>query len=98
AYLIVDIRITDPVLYEEVKQRTPGTIAAYGGRYLARGGVTEPLDGDWTPKRIVVLEFESLARAKAWLNSPEYRPVRALRDRSAVVNIVAVEGVSQQPV
>lgn len=97
-YLIVDIEITDPNLYEEVKRRTPATIAAYGGRYLARGSGTQTVDGQWTPKRIVLLEFESLDRAKAWLTSPEYRPVRELRDRSAVVHIVAVEGLDRQPV
>ena len=97
AYLIVDIEITDPILYEEVKKRTPATIAAYGGRYLARGGQTQTLDGDWMPRRVVLLEFESITRAKEWLNSAEYRPVRELRDRCAVVKIVAVEGLSRQP-
>lgn len=97
AYLIVDIEITDPTLYEEVKRRTPATIAAYGGRYLARGGETQTLDGRWTPKRIVLLQFESIERAKEWLNSPEYLPVRELRDQAAIVNIVAVEGLDRQP-
>jgi len=93
AYVIVDIQVTDPVGYEEYKKLAPPIVAAYGGKYLARGGKTETLEGDWSPKRLVILEFESAERAKAWLNSPEYRAPRQLRNRTTKTNMVVVEGV-----
>ena len=70
----------------------PATIAAYGGRYLVRGGATEVAEGEWIPKRVVILEFESAARAKAWLESREYRPLRQIRQRCAKSKVVVVEG------
>ena len=93
AYVIVDIQVTDPVGYEEYKKLAPPIVAAYGGRYLARGGKTETLEGDWLPKRLVILEFESAERAKVWLNSPEYRAARQLRHQTTKTNMVVVEGV-----
>ena len=93
AYVIVDIHITDPRGYEEAKKLTPATVAAYGGRYLARGGRTECLEGDWTPERLVILEFESIERAREWLDSPEYQPIRAVRHRCAQTNMVVVESL-----
>lgn len=93
AYVIVDIEVTDPVGYEEYKRLAAPTVAQYGGKYLARGGATEVLEGEWQPKRLVILEFESLERAKAWLNSEEYRPARQLRHRYARSNMVVVAGV-----
>lgn len=92
AYVIVDITVTDPAGYEEYKKLAPPAIAAYGGKYLARGGHTEALEGDWSPKRLVILEFESVARAKEWLDSPEYREGRRMRHRTATTNMVVVEG------
>ena len=93
AYVVVDITITDPELYEEVKQRTPPIVAQYGGRYLARGGHTESLHGDWSPERLVLLAFDSLEQAKAWESSPEYTAVKQIRDRCARVNMVMLAGI-----
>lgn len=92
AYVIVDIEVTDPQGYQEYVKLAPATVQLYGGRYLARGGHNETLEGDWQAKRLVILEFESLERAKAWLNSPEYAPARALRHKYARTNMVVVEG------
>ena len=94
AYVLVDITITDPVLYEEVKQRTPPIVAQYGGRYLARGGHTESLHGSWQPKRLVLLLFDSLEQATTWESSPEYTAVKQLRDRCAQVNMLLLDGVA----
>jgi len=93
AYVIVDIEVTDPVGYEEYKKLAPPSLAVYGGKYVARGGKTEMLEGDWSPKRLVILEFENAERAKAWLNSPEYRAARQLRHQTAKTNMIVVEGV-----
>ena len=93
AYLIADVEVIDSVGYEQYRQRAPATISAYGGRYLARGGATEVLEGTWSPKRCVVLEFPSMAQLKIWWDSPEYRPLRALRARTTKSHFVATEGL-----
>jgi len=92
AYVIVEIEITDPVGYEEYKTLAAATVEKYGGKYIVRGGQTEVLEGDWKPKRIVVLEFPTMARAKEWLNSEEYREPRKMRHRTAKTNMLVVEG------
>lgn len=93
AYLIADIDVTDAVGYEEYKKRVPAIIAAHGGRYLARGGASEVLEGTWQPRRSAILEFPSVAALKAFWESPEYQPVRAIRERCAQSNMVVVEGL-----
>src|SRR6266404_4818680 len=67
AYIIVEIEIIDPVSYEEYKKQAAATVHQHGGKYIARGGKTEVLEGDWNPKRIVVLQFESMERGKEFL-------------------------------
>ena len=93
AYMIVEIEVTDPVGYEEYKKLASATIQAKGGKYIVRGGKTEVMEGDWQPKRLVVLEFESMERAKEWLNSEEYRDARQMRHRTARTNMILVDGV-----
>ncbi len=95
AYAILDIEVIDPVQYETYRKLAPPTVAAYGGKYLARGGKTLSPEGDWKPKRLVILEFESVARATQWLNSPEYSAIKQLRIQSTHSNMVIVEGVDQ---
>ena len=93
AFVIVDIEVTDPVGYEEYKQLAAPAVALYGGKYLARGGKNETLEGDWRTNRLVILEFPTAEQAKAWLNSPEYAPARALRHQYAKSKMVVVEGI-----
>jgi uncharacterized protein (DUF1330 family) len=92
-YVIADIEVLDPVLFEEYRQKVPATIAAHGGRYVARGGPTEVLEGSWTPKRCVVLEFPDMERFKTWWSSPEYAPLRALRQRASNSSLVVTQGL-----
>ena len=92
AYIIADIDVTDPTGYEEYRARVPAVIAAHGGRYLVRGGAVERLEGDWPLRRCVVLGFKDMAAAQAFWDSPEYRPLREIRERTANSRIVAVEG------
>lgn len=94
AYLINDMEVTDPARLEEYKKLSPATVAQYGGRFLARGGRTEALEGNWSPRRLVLLEFPSMEQARAWIDSPEYGPARRLRQLSARSNIVLVEGAA----
>jgi uncharacterized protein (DUF1330 family) len=93
AYVLVDCDVTDPVRYEEYRKLAPAAIAQYGGRYLVRGGASTVLEGDWQPKRIVVLEFPDADAARRFYDSPEYRAARAVRDGAAAMNIVVVDGV-----
>ncbi len=93
AYIILDIEVTDPVNYEGYKALAAPTVAQYGGKYIVRGGQAETLEGDWSPSRLVVIQFESAERAKAWINSPEYSQARALRHKYARSKAVVVEGV-----
>ncbi len=93
AYWIVDCEVTDPARYENYKTLAPAAIAKYGGRYLARGGATENLEGDWRPKRVVVLEFPNADAARRCYFSPEYSAARAERVGAAQMNIILVEGV-----
>jgi uncharacterized protein (DUF1330 family) len=92
AYVIADAEILDPVKYEEYKKLTPGAIAKHGGRFLARGGQTAVLEGDWRPNRMVIIEFPSLEAARNFYTSVEYTAARRARAGAATMNIIAVEG------
>jgi len=93
AYVIVEIDVLDPVGYEEYKKLAGATVEKYGGKYIVRGGRTEVLEGNWRPKRIVVLQFESTQRAREWLNCEEYREPRKMRHRTAETKMILVESV-----
>jgi uncharacterized protein (DUF1330 family) len=93
AYVIAELEVTDPAGFEAYRKGVPATIAAYGGRYLARGGGLESLEGGWAPKRMVVLEFPSMAQAKAWYTSAEYRDLLAMRQRTTQSKVVLLEGL-----
>ena len=93
AYVVVDIQVHDPEGYEEYKRLAPPSIAAYGGRYLARGGRTDVLEGDWSPSRLVILQFDDLDQARKWLHSAEYSAARALRHKTATTSMVVIEGI-----
>jgi uncharacterized protein (DUF1330 family) len=93
AYLIVDADVIDPEQYEQYKAASPGAIAAGGGRFLVRGGELDVLEGDWSPTRVVVVEFENLEAAKAFYESPEYQAAIKLREGAAKFNMIAVEGI-----
>ncbi len=92
AYVINDMEVTDPALLEEYKKLSPATVKQYGGRFLARGGPSSVLEGDWSPKRLVILEFPSLDQANAWASSAEYAPAKQIRQRASRSNIVVVDG------
>lgn len=93
AYVIVDINVTDPTGYDEYKKLAPAAVELYGGKYIARGGRTETLEGDWAPTRLVILEFETIEQAKTWLDSSEYSEARKMRHATTISNMVVIEGV-----
>ena len=93
AYVIVEMKISDPERYKEYMAAAPATIAAAGGEYLVRGGRHESLEGDWQPARLAVLKFPSLEQAKAWYDGERYRAARARRaGATEYFNMVVVEG------
>jgi uncharacterized protein (DUF1330 family) len=92
-YVIADVEVIDSEGYEAYRQQVPATIAAHGGHYLARGGDTEVLEGSWSPKRCVILEFPDMARFRAWWTSPEYAPLRAIRERTTKSHLVVTQGL-----
>jgi uncharacterized protein (DUF1330 family) len=92
-YAVVNVRIADPDRYAKYRDMAPAAIAHYGGKYLARGGTVEVLEGEWDPQRLVILEFESMERFHEWYNSPEYAPLKHLRSEASVTEFVVVEGL-----
>jgi uncharacterized protein (DUF1330 family) len=93
AYLIVDIDIHDAAGLEEYRKHVPATVTKYGGRFIVRGGKFEQLEGEWQPKRLVLLEFPSVEQARRWYDSEEYRPLKAMRLKASDSNLILVEGV-----
>lgn len=93
AYVIVDVSVHDPQEYEEYKKLTPASIAAFGGRFVVRGGRTISLEGDWKPERIVVLEFPSVELANAWWDSDAYSTAKKIRQKAADSRMIIVDGL-----
>ena len=91
AYVIANIDVKDPVRYQDYIKMSPVSIAKFGGRFVARGGKTEVLEGAWVPKRLVLLEFPSAERAREWWASDEYAPAKALRQATSSGELVIVE-------
>jgi uncharacterized protein (DUF1330 family) len=93
AYVIANVDVKDATLFEQYRKQVPDTLARHGGRYVVRGGQHETLEGDWTPTRLVVLEFPSMEQARRWYDSDDYREPKALRMKCAVTDVVLVQGV-----
>jgi len=93
AYVIAEVTVNDAALFAEYGKGVPASIAAYGGKYLVRGGATEPKEGGWEPKRMVVLEFPTMAQARKWYDSAEYKPLLAMRLKAPNASMIFVEGM-----
>ena len=97
AYVIVDVDQTDPERAARYRARSGPRVERHGGRFLARGGALTVLEGDWQPERLVVIEFESTAAARAWYDSDDYGEARAERQGAGAWRMVVVEGLGAQP-
>ncbi len=93
AYIIAQATVTNPEQYEGYKALAGAAVAKYGGKYIVRGGATHLLEGDWSPPRLVILEFESAEQAKRFYDSPEYQAARQQRQGAAQMNMLVVEGL-----
>ena len=99
-YVIVQVHVHDPEGFAVYREMVPPTLDVYGGRYLVRGGDFECLEGQWDPKRLVIIEFDSVQRARQWWASKEYAPARQLREKTAqskLIIVAGLDGVSVQP-
>ena len=92
-YALLDIEILDQTAFDRFRDRAPTTVEAHGGKFLVRGGATD-VKGDWTPHRVVLVEFDSMDRARSWRDSPERAALREALDRCAKVTVTLIEGVS----
>lgn len=92
AYIIGEIEITDPAVYNTYRAQTPGVIAQYGGRFIVRGGEAQMLEGDRPPGRLVVIEFPDMAAARRFYASPEYQAIIGLRQQASKGRLILVEG------
>ena len=95
AYVIVETNITDPEQYEHYKAASPEAVASGGGRFIVRGGELAVLEGDWSPSRLVMVEFPDLEAAKRWYESERYQEAKRLREGAAELRMVAVEGLAE---
>lgn len=93
AFLIAEIEVTDPDTYARYRAQTPGVIAAYGGRFLVRGGTVEAREGDPPAGRVVVLEFADMAAVRRFYDSPDYQAILPLRQASSRGRVYLVEGI-----
>jgi uncharacterized protein (DUF1330 family) len=92
AYVIVQAEVTDWEKFKEYLKESPGVIAQYGGRYVVRGGEQIMLEGGDESKRIVIIEFPSLQKAREWYCSKEYQQVKLLRQGAATGSLLAIDG------
>ncbi|HEX7736643.1 MAG TPA: DUF1330 domain-containing protein [Ktedonobacteraceae bacterium] len=93
AYFIVDVNVENPVLYEEYRKLVGPTLELYGGKFLARGGATESIEGGWQTQRLVILEFADTAQFHRWYDSPEYSAAKAIRFKASTARAILVQGV-----
>jgi uncharacterized protein (DUF1330 family) len=93
AYVLAHVDVRDPVRYEDYKKMVPASIQKFGGRFIARGGNVEVLEGSWHPKRLVLVEFPSLDAARQWYASEDYAAAKALRQATSTGDLVVIDGV-----
>ena len=94
AYVIANVEVTNPEQYEEYRKLSTIAMKAHGAEVCIRGGQVEVLEGDWTPRRVVMLKFPSMERARAFYDSVDYQAAKASRQGAAVMRMIVVEGVA----
>ena len=92
-YIVIDGEVIDEAAFAEFSEKILDVVAEAGGKYIVRGGDVEVVDGDWTPHRLVIIEFESVEQARGCINSSGYQEINELRVRGIRSNLLIVEGV-----
>src|SRR3954464_6569521 len=95
AYVIVETEIYDPDQYAQYKEASPDAVHSGGGRFVVRGGELAVLEGDWSPSRLLILEFPACGGERRWSASPEYEEAKRLREGAATLRMVAVQGLDE---
>ena len=95
AFVIFDVDIRDPERYQDFIRGVKPAIESAGARYLARGGPHKVHEGDWSPRRIVLIEFPSVQAWGSFYNGPVYQGLKAVRDECSSARLVCVEGLAQ---
>ena len=93
-YLIAEVNLKKPDEYSEYLSKVPKIISKYDGEYLVRGGKISYHEGDWNPKRIIVVKFPNREKALAFYNSKEYKKYKIIRNKVADSNLIFVDGIS----
>jgi uncharacterized protein (DUF1330 family) len=93
AYVIFDVEIFDLTRYQEFMAGVKPALEAAGGKYLARAGEHRVYEGDWQPRRIVILEFPDIAAFESFYNGPIYQGLKSIRDECSSARLVAVQGL-----
>lgn len=93
AYVISNVEVFDQDAYGEYARLAPPAVEKHGGRFLARGGAAEVLEGGWEAHRVVVVEFPSVEQAKKFYNSPEYQAAKKAREDACDFKMLVVEGL-----
>ena len=94
AYVIFDVEIRNPERYQDFMRQVKPALDAAGAKYLARGGAHKVYEGDWSPRRIVLLEFPSVAAWESFYTGPTYQGLKAIRDECSSARLVSVEGLT----
>ena len=93
AYAILDLKIFDKEKLQEYKNVAPEIIKKYRGKIIVRGGETNTVEGNWNPKRVVIIEFPTFEIANDWWNSEEYKKATELRKKGAETNVIIIDGI-----
>lgn len=93
AFVIFDVEIRDAARYQDFMRQVKPALDDAGASYLARGGALKVYEGDWTPRRVVILQFPSVAAWEAFYNGPVYQGLKAIRDECSSARLVCVEGL-----
>jgi uncharacterized protein (DUF1330 family) len=91
ALLVADIDVQDAAAYARYRSANPEIVRRFGGRYLAVGGPMQVLEGNWLPRRVIIIEFPDMAALQAFYESAEYAAIRPVRWQSADSRLVAFE-------
>jgi uncharacterized protein (DUF1330 family) len=94
AYLVLDLTIHDFGSFREYIDKVPAFIRKHGGRYIVQGAEPEPMEGNWRPERMVILEFPARQNAMEFLADPEFRDLLSIRHRTTTSKLVLVDGCS----
>ena len=96
AYVIAEVEVTDPVTLKKYSEKAPQIMASFDGHYVVRGGKIQPLEGEAPKGFIVVIGFDSVEKARAWYDSPDYKAIRGFRQSATHSRLLLAEGVAPQ--